>query len=153
MDAFARLGRVDRLPGLDAPGCRVSGTTVRPLRLRLAVEDDRLTGVHLVDGRGIRRAAVLLRPSNVPHTDGLLTGLGGEPDDAGFPVVVATGRTSAAVLPTLTVLDVAMGTLLEDVPIVLRTFVLATVAVAIVMYGLMPRLHQLRVRLLVRRAC
>jgi antibiotic biosynthesis monooxygenase (ABM) superfamily enzyme len=54
-----------------------------------------------------------------------------------------------AVLPTLTVLNVAMSTLLEDVPIVLRTFVLATVAVPIVMYGLMPRLH---LRLLVRRA-
>ena len=57
-----------------------------------------------------------------------------------------------AVLPTLSVLNVAMGTLLEDVPIVLRTFFLATVAVPIVMYGLMPRLHRLRVRLLVRRA-
>jgi antibiotic biosynthesis monooxygenase (ABM) superfamily enzyme len=57
-----------------------------------------------------------------------------------------------AVLPTLTVLDMATGTLLEDVPIVLRTFVLATVAVPIVMYGLMPRLHRLRVRLLVGRA-
>ena len=57
-----------------------------------------------------------------------------------------------AVLPTLTVLNVAMSTLLEDVPIVLRTFVLATVAVPIVMYGLMPRLHPLRVRQLVRRA-
>jgi antibiotic biosynthesis monooxygenase (ABM) superfamily enzyme len=57
-----------------------------------------------------------------------------------------------AVLPTLTALNVAMSTLLEDVPIVLRTFVLATVAVPIVMYGLMPRLHRLRVRLLARRA-
>jgi hypothetical protein len=36
--------------------------------------------------------------------------------------------------------------------IVLGTFVPPTVAVPIVMYGLMPRLHQLRVRLLVRRA-
>ncbi len=57
-----------------------------------------------------------------------------------------------AVLPTLTALNVAMSTPLEDVPIVLRTFVLATVAVPIVMYGLMPRLHRLRVRLLARRA-
>jgi hypothetical protein len=45
-----------------------------------------------------------------------------------------------------------MSPLPEDVPIVLRTFVLATVAVPIVMYGLMPRLHRLRVRLLARRA-
>ena len=57
-----------------------------------------------------------------------------------------------AVLPTLTVLNLAMSSVLEDVPIVLRTFVLATVAVPIVMYGLMPRLHRLRVRLLARRA-
>lgn len=57
-----------------------------------------------------------------------------------------------AVLPTLTVLNVAMSSLLADVPIVLRTFVLATVAVPIVMYGLMPRLHRLRARLLRRRA-
>jgi len=63
--------------------------------VRLVGDDDRLTGVQLVDGRVIRRAAVLLRPSKVPHPDGLLTGLGCEPDDVGFPVVDATGRTSA----------------------------------------------------------
>jgi hypothetical protein len=33
-----------------------------------------------------------------------------------------------------------------------RTFVLATVAVPIVIYGLMPQLHRLRVRLLARAA-
>ena len=57
-----------------------------------------------------------------------------------------------AVLPTLTALDLAMNSVLEDVPIVLRTFVLATVAVPIVMYGLMPRLHRLRARILLRGA-
>ncbi|SOD98716.1 hypothetical protein [Blastococcus haudaquaticus] len=56
-----------------------------------------------------------------------------------------------AVVPTLTVLNVAFGSLLTDVPIVLRTFVVATVAVPIVMYGLMPRLHRIRARLLARR--
>jgi hypothetical protein len=35
---------------------------------------------------------------------------------------------------------------------VVRTFVLATVAVPIVIYGLMPQLHRLRARLLRRRA-
>ena len=55
-----------------------------------------------------------------------------------------------AVLPTLTFLNVALNGLLSDVPIVLRTFILATVAVPIVMYGLMPRLHRLRGRLLAR---
>jgi hypothetical protein len=48
-----------------------------------------------------------------------------------------------AVLPTSTVLDV------RTVP---RTVVLATVAVPIVMSVVMPRLHRLRARLLLRRA-
>jgi thioredoxin reductase len=62
---------------------------------RLVVADDRLTGVQLADGRVIHRAAVFLRPRNLPHGDGLLTGLGVEVDDVGFPVVDATGRTSS----------------------------------------------------------
>jgi antibiotic biosynthesis monooxygenase (ABM) superfamily enzyme len=57
-----------------------------------------------------------------------------------------------AVLPTLTVLNLALSSVLADVPAILRTFVLATVAVPIVMYGLMPRLHRLRARLVLRRA-
>jgi antibiotic biosynthesis monooxygenase (ABM) superfamily enzyme len=57
-----------------------------------------------------------------------------------------------AVLPTLTVLNLALGSVLADSSTVLRTFVLATIAVPIVMYGLMPRLHRLRARLLLRRA-
>ena len=48
---------------------------------RLVVEDDRLTGVELADGRVIARTAVFVRPGNVPHADGLLTGLGCEVDD------------------------------------------------------------------------
>jgi antibiotic biosynthesis monooxygenase (ABM) superfamily enzyme len=55
-----------------------------------------------------------------------------------------------AVLPTLTVLNLALNSVLGEAPVVLRTFVLATIAVPIVMYGLMPRLHQLRGRLLAR---
>jgi len=61
---------------------------------RLVVEDDRLTGVQLTDGRVIERTAVFIRPGNVPHADGLLTGLGCEVDEAGFVLVDATGRTS-----------------------------------------------------------
>lgn len=55
-----------------------------------------------------------------------------------------------AVFPTLTVLNLALGTVLAELPGVLRTFVLATVAVPIVIYGWMPRLHRLRGRLLGR---
>ena len=57
-----------------------------------------------------------------------------------------------AVFPTLTVLNLALGDTLDRLPAVLRTFVLATVAVPIVIYGLMPRLHRVRARLLRRVA-
>ncbi|MGY1770999.1 hypothetical protein [Blastococcus sp. SYSU D00813] len=57
-----------------------------------------------------------------------------------------------AVLPTLTVLNLGLSGLLSGTSVVLRTFVIATLAVPIVMYGLMPRLHRLRMRLLATRA-
>lgn len=56
-----------------------------------------------------------------------------------------------AVFPTLTLLNVTLGGTLKDLPIVLRTFILATIAVPIVIYGLMTQLHRIRVRLLTRR--
>lgn len=57
-----------------------------------------------------------------------------------------------AVFPTLTVLNMLLGDTLADLPSVVRTFVLATVAVPIVIYGLMPRLHRVRARILSARA-
>jgi antibiotic biosynthesis monooxygenase (ABM) superfamily enzyme len=56
-----------------------------------------------------------------------------------------------AVLPTLIVLNLALSSLLTGTPVVLRTVIVATIAVPIVMYGLMPRLHRLRARLLARQ--
>ncbi len=56
-----------------------------------------------------------------------------------------------AVFPTLTVLNLTITPRLASVGPVLRTFVLATTAVPIVIYGLMPRLHRARVRLVQRR--
>ena len=56
-----------------------------------------------------------------------------------------------AVFPTLTVLNLLLAGLLEGMHVVLRTFVLATVAVPIVIYGIMPQLHRLRRALLSRR--
>jgi thioredoxin reductase len=61
---------------------------------RLLVEADRLTGVELMDGQVVARTAVFIRPVNLPHPDGLLTGLGCNVDEAGFVAVDATGRTS-----------------------------------------------------------
>jgi antibiotic biosynthesis monooxygenase (ABM) superfamily enzyme len=55
-----------------------------------------------------------------------------------------------AVLPTLIALNLGLSSLLADTPVVLRTVVVATIAVPIVMYGLMPRLHRVRARLLAR---
>ena len=57
-----------------------------------------------------------------------------------------------AVFPTLSVINLALGDTLKDLPIVVRTLVLATVAVPIVIYGLMPQLHRARAVLVVRRS-
>ena len=57
-----------------------------------------------------------------------------------------------AVFPTLTVLNLTLGDWLVTLTPVARTFVLATIAVPIVIYGLMPRLHKVRVRILTRPA-
>ena len=56
-----------------------------------------------------------------------------------------------AVFPTLTVLNVALGDWLATMTPVVRTFVLATIAVPIVIYGLMPQLHRLRARIVTGR--
>jgi antibiotic biosynthesis monooxygenase (ABM) superfamily enzyme len=53
-----------------------------------------------------------------------------------------------AVFPTLTVLNLLIGGSLRDLPVVLRTFILATIAVPIVIYGVMPQLHKVRRRLI-----
>jgi len=57
-----------------------------------------------------------------------------------------------AVFPTLTLINLTIGPSLKDTNPVLRTFILATIAVPIVIYGLMPHLHKARGRLLARRA-
>jgi thioredoxin reductase len=76
---------------LEARGVRI----IRGEIARLVVENDRLTGVELTDGRVIARTAVFIRPANPPNADGLLAGLRCEVDEAGFVTVDATGRTSA----------------------------------------------------------
>lgn len=54
------------------------------------------------------------------------------------------------VVPTLTTINVALAGQLASMSTVLRTFVLPTVAVPIVIYGLMPHLHRARAHLLMR---
>lgn len=54
-----------------------------------------MTGVQLIDGQVVPRAAVFIRPVNQPHADGLLTALGCHVDEAGFVIVDASGRTSS----------------------------------------------------------
>lgn len=55
-----------------------------------------------------------------------------------------------SVFPTLTVINYALGDWLVTLPQLVRTFVLTTVAVPIVIYGLMPQLHRIRGHLLTR---
>ena len=57
-----------------------------------------------------------------------------------------------AVFPTLAVLNLGFGAWLQPLPPIVRTFVLATVAVPIVIYGLMPQLHRIRRQLMVKAA-
>ncbi len=80
----------DERTQLDARRIAIEGGLVT----ELVVEDDVLRGVRLENGRVVARAAVFVRPGNVPHADGLLAGLGCDHNDAGFVTVDATGRTS-----------------------------------------------------------
>jgi antibiotic biosynthesis monooxygenase (ABM) superfamily enzyme len=57
-----------------------------------------------------------------------------------------------AVFATLTVLNLLLEDWLRTLPTVPRTFALATVAVPIVIYGVMPQLQRARGRLLSRRS-
>lgn len=55
------------------------------------------------------------------------------------------------VFPTLTIINLMLADWLGAMSPVLRTFVLATIAVPIVIYGLMPQLHKARIRVLSAR--
>jgi antibiotic biosynthesis monooxygenase (ABM) superfamily enzyme len=57
-----------------------------------------------------------------------------------------------SVFPTLTVINLALGDWLKTLSPVARTFVLATIAVPIVIYGLMPHMHRVRARLMATQA-
>lgn len=57
-----------------------------------------------------------------------------------------------AVFPTLTIINLTLGDWLRPMNPVLRTLVLATIAVPIVIYGLMPHMHKVRARLVTRSA-
>lgn len=59
----------------------------------LAIEDDRLAGVLLADGRQVPRTAVFVRPEFVGAND-FVRSLDGHTDAAGWPVVDPTGKTS-----------------------------------------------------------
>jgi len=56
------------------------------------------------------------------------------------------------VFPTLLARNLILGDWLRTLTPVLRTFVLVTIAVPIVIYGLLPQLHRARRRLLTRMA-
>lgn len=60
---------------------------------RVVVEDDRLSGVELSDGRVVARDAVFVPPHLVPNND-LLVGLGCELDQHGWVAADRSGRTN-----------------------------------------------------------
>jgi antibiotic biosynthesis monooxygenase (ABM) superfamily enzyme len=79
------------------------------------------------------------------------------PNPAGKPLGPPTKHQLAVmiwlcVFPTLTVINLTLADWLHPMSSVLRTFVLATIAVPIVIYGLMPQLHKVRVRVLSDRS-
>jgi thioredoxin reductase len=60
---------------------------------RVLVEDDRLSGVELTDGRTVRRDALFVPPRLVPYND-LLVGLGCSIDENGWVTSDISGQTS-----------------------------------------------------------
>ena len=62
---------------------------------RVLVEDDRLTGVQLAEGRVVPRTALFVPPRLVPNSD-LLIGLECQIDEHGWVVTGANGATSVA---------------------------------------------------------
>ena len=86
---------------LRADGCRSASSfklaafALSTVEVRgIVVEDDRLRGVVLGDGRTVERAALFIRPLIRARPDGLLGRLGCELDDLGFARVDSEGRTS-----------------------------------------------------------
>lgn len=96
-DVTLFLHTVRALP--DEDWARLAAAGVRVVEGEVAgleVEDDRLTGVRLADGRAMARSVVFVGPRPVPR-DGLLTALGAATRETPFgpyPAVDETGRTS-----------------------------------------------------------
>ncbi|MEV6398689.1 NAD(P)/FAD-dependent oxidoreductase [Streptomyces sp. NPDC051907] len=91
------LHTVDTLPDEDWRRLAAAGVSVVVGEVAgVVVEDDRLTGVRLTDGRVHPRSAVFVAPRFRPR-DGLLTALGARTDETPYGPFVAvdeTGRTS-----------------------------------------------------------
>jgi thioredoxin reductase len=77
---------------LQARGILIIDAEVRAL----VVQDDRLKGVVLRDGRTVERAALFIRPDIRPRLHGLAEQLGLELDATGFVRVDTGGRTTVA---------------------------------------------------------
>jgi thioredoxin reductase len=80
----------DERDQLEARGIRVVEGEVRSL----VVEDNRLRGVVLGDGRTVERDALFVRPEIRPRGGDLLERLGCDVDELGFVRVDGVGRTS-----------------------------------------------------------
>ena len=122
------------------------------------VDDDRLRGVRMNDGV-VPRDALFVPPRFVPNNRLIVDHGRHRPHQR--PGRVGRRQRRRPARPghhrrrcrfRSRHLNLALGGWLGMLPPVLRTFVLATIAVPIVIYGLMPHLHKLRVRILRRLA-
>ena len=88
------LPHTDEVSEVDGGRLAARGVEVVPGNVaRVVVEDDRVQGVALEDGRLVPRDAVFVRPRFVPQ-DRLLHDLGCAVDEVGWVVADQTGRTS-----------------------------------------------------------
>jgi thioredoxin reductase len=90
LDSNGTLDATER-EELDARAITIVGGIVE----RVLVQDDRLRGVELDDGRAVELDALFVPPRFIPNND-LLLDLGCKSDDNGWVVTDGTGRTSVA---------------------------------------------------------
>lgn len=93
-DDVAVFAPIDTLSANDRAGLVARGIAiVEGVPVQVCVEDDRLVGVTMADGRTVPRDVLFVPPRFQPHND-LLTDLGCQLDAGGWVAKDATGRTS-----------------------------------------------------------
>jgi thioredoxin reductase len=143
------------------PGVWAAGNVVDPRAQVITAAGAGFRCRHRAERRPGRRRRARRRPC--PRARGALSNRDDPPEGVSMtttpPIPIPSSRPAPpgpptkhqlalmiwlAVFPTLPVLNLTLGHWLATLSPVVRTFVLATIAVPIVIYGLMPQLHRLR---------